>query len=416
MRLTDTPHAFWPFEVPSAGKVYVLGGEPNGVVTIDVIETTGHTWQKRITFDEPDLRGVSAGPYAPFAYDSETHTLFVGASLVILAIDTRTDTIKQVIPLSDVAVAIGVGPERLTYGNAVGLVYSPREHYLYSAHLDGAFLSIYDVANRRFLPQVIPVQGSSPTFLLANPDVSRLYTLNDLWDSITVIDTATKSVEKVIDVRDYVPVTAPGAPYVTLQPGSLTVAAGTTATLTSKGYSPRVRIPEPAVQWQVSVNSGSTWDVIAGATSTSYSLTPTTAEDGRRYRAVFSNPSGTATSDAATLTVQGGPLPPTFVDDPLQRGSTPITSMHVVQLRHRIDELRSRAGLGAMSWTDDPIVPGTTTIKAVHLTEMRAALAAVYAAENRQAPVFTDATLTAGATPISAVHIAELRAAVLAIW
>ena len=108
--LADIPHAWRPYEVPDQAKVYVLGGEPAGPVTIDVIETAHHTLQKHITFDEPGLLGASVGSADPFAYDPASHTLFVGATEVILAIDTETDTISRVIRLDDSVKAIGLEP------------------------------------------------------------------------------------------------------------------------------------------------------------------------------------------------------------------------------------------------------------------------------------------------------------------
>ena len=62
-------------------------------------------------------------------------------------------------------------------------------------------------------------------------------------------------------------------------------------------------MPAPTVQWQVSTDGGTTFTNIAGATSTTYSFTPTTAENGYEYQAVFTNMAGTVTSNPATLTV-----------------------------------------------------------------------------------------------------------------
>jgi hypothetical protein len=92
---------------------------------------------------------------------------------------------------------------------------------------------------------------------------------------------------------------SPAAPSITRQPSSQTVTAGSTATLTAaaSGY------PPPTVQWQVSTNGGSTWSDIGGATSTEYSFTATGADSGKRFRAVFTNSMGAATTTAATLTV-----------------------------------------------------------------------------------------------------------------
>jgi hypothetical protein len=61
--------------------------------------------------------------------------------------------------------------------------------------------------------------------------------------------------------------------------------------------------PTPTVQWQVSTDGGVTFTNIPGATSTTLTVMPTASQSGSQYRAVFTNPCGTATTTAATLTV-----------------------------------------------------------------------------------------------------------------
>src|SRR5437870_8215026 len=89
------------------------------------------------------------------------------------------------------------------------------------------------------------------------------------------------------------------APSVTTQPTGQTVtygAASTSFTAAASGT------PAPTVQWQV--NTGSGFTNIGGATSTTLNISnPTVANSGYQYRAVFTNSCGTATSNAATLTV-----------------------------------------------------------------------------------------------------------------
>lgn len=99
--------------------------------------------------------------------------------------------------------------------------------------------------------------------------------------------------------------------------------------------------------------------------------------------------------------------------DHLVPGVTPIKAIHFLELRERIDALRTRTGLLEMDWTDPALTLGVTPIRLVHVTELRNALAAVYSATGRQAPVYTDVTLTPG-TPLRAVHLQELRNALLA--
>ncbi len=89
------------------------------------------------------------------------------------------------------------------------------------------------------------------------------------------------------------------APLVTTHPASQTVTAGSTASFTAGASG----TPTPSVQWQVSTNSGATWSDISGATSTTYAIATAVADNGKQYRAVFTNSVGTATSNAATLTV-----------------------------------------------------------------------------------------------------------------
>jgi hypothetical protein len=91
---------------------------------------------------------------------------------------------------------------------------------------------------------------------------------------------------------------------VTSSPTSQTVNAsqGVTFTAAATGN------PTPTVQWQVSTNGGSSYSNISGATSTTFTLTKTTAsQTGYLYRAVFTNSLGSATTAAATLTVQFAP-------------------------------------------------------------------------------------------------------------
>ena len=69
------------------------------------------------------------------------------------------------------------------------------------------------------------------------------------------------------------------------------------------------------------------------------------------------------------------------------------------------------AGAQVPSWTDDPLLPGVTPIRAVHFTELRTRINELLTGCGGTAFAFTDATLKAGETPVRAVHVIELRAA-----
>jgi hypothetical protein len=91
-------------------------------------------------------------------------------------------------------------------------------------------------------------------------------------------------------------------PKVTVNPTDETVSVGDSAIFTANATG----VPTPTVQWQVSTDGGVTFTNITGNTS---ALTTTlifavySTENGYKYRAVFTNALGTATTSTATLTV-----------------------------------------------------------------------------------------------------------------
>jgi len=89
----------------------------------------------------------------------------------------------------------------------------------------------------------------------------------------------------------------PVGPSITTQPTSQVATSGSTVTFTAAASGD----PAPTVQWQV--DDGSGWGDIAGAMSTSYSFTALSGENGYQYRAVFTNGGGSATTNAASLTI-----------------------------------------------------------------------------------------------------------------
>jgi hypothetical protein len=103
------------------------------------------------------------------------------------------------------------------------------------------------------------------------------------------------------------------APTITTNPANVTVTAGATATFTAAASGS----PTPTVQWQVSTNGGGTFANLAGATSTTLSITGTTnAMSGNKYHAVFTNAAGNATTTNATLTVNAANTAPAITTNP----------------------------------------------------------------------------------------------------
>src|SRR5437667_2410103 len=163
----------------------------------------------------------------------------------------------------------------------------------------------------------------------------------------------------------YVSATNPGAPLapsITTQPVSQTVTTGQTATFTvvAAGTAPL------SYQWR----KGGT--AILGAASSSYTTPATTsADNGSQFTVVVSNVAGSATSNAATLTVNPAPslqitttsLPSGQVQTPYSAslqatGGTPPYTWSVIsgQLPNGLSLLSSN---GTISGT--PTLSGTST-------------------------------------------------------
>jgi hypothetical protein len=99
----------------------------------------------------------------------------------------------------------------------------------------------------------------------------------------------------------------PLAPSITAQPASDTVTAGQTASFTvvATGTAPL------SYQWQKNGTA------ISGATSASYTTAATTsADNGAQFVVVVSNSAGSATSNAATLTVNAAAVAPSITTQP----------------------------------------------------------------------------------------------------
>ncbi|RYZ26305.1 MAG: hypothetical protein EOP01_09205, partial [Propionibacteriaceae bacterium] len=92
------------------------------------------------------------------------------------------------------------------------------------------------------------------------------------------------------------------APVVSASPVSTKVDVGKKTSFTAAATGS----PAPAAQWQ-RAEDGEAFADVPGATSTTFAPTAAAADDGARFRAVFTNTFGSATTAAATLSVNRPP-------------------------------------------------------------------------------------------------------------
>ncbi|MDF9827773.1 autotransporter-associated beta strand protein/T5SS/PEP-CTERM-associated repeat protein [Ereboglobus sp. PH5-10] len=92
------------------------------------------------------------------------------------------------------------------------------------------------------------------------------------------------------------------SPEITAHPADATANAGQSVTFTAAAAA----APAPWFKWQSS-GDGATWADVSAASATALTLTATAPMDGVQYRFVATNARGSATSAAATLTVNQAP-------------------------------------------------------------------------------------------------------------
>ena len=133
----------------------------------------------------------------------------------------------------------------------------------------------------------------SKSEILTVPEGSALNTNGNLTNNGTIINKG-----KLIGTPSGTGTTET-APVITTQPAGQTVTEGEAATFTIGALGGNL-----SYQWQQSTDNGKSWTDIDCAKGASYATEASTASmNGYQYRCVASNSAGSATSDAAALTV-----------------------------------------------------------------------------------------------------------------
>jgi hypothetical protein len=106
--------------------------------------------------------------------------------------------------------------------------------------------------------------------------------------------------------------TVADATAITVQPTSLTVAAGQDAYVSVTAVGAAL-----TYQWQMSRDGGTSWNTINDATSRSFQFTTVASDDGALLRCKVAGTNGTAWSSAATVTVRSDYLATRFIRQPV---------------------------------------------------------------------------------------------------
>jgi hypothetical protein len=95
------------------------------------------------------------------------------------------------------------------------------------------------------------------------------------------------------------------APKITTQPTAGSASPGTTVSFSAAAAG------ASSVHWQLSTDDGQSWSNVAGADSSSYTITAATVDSGREYRAIFANSHGSTDTTPAMLLVSSPAPAPT---------------------------------------------------------------------------------------------------------
>jgi alpha-tubulin suppressor-like RCC1 family protein len=162
----------------------------------------------------------------------------------------------------------------------------------------------------------------------------------------------------------YAIVNAPNvAPTVATQPTSQSVMAGQNATFAAAASG----LPTPTVQWKVSTDGGITFSPLSGATTDTLTIAgATTPENGNEYEAVFTNGSGSATTNPATLTVIP-PVAPTITTQPSNQTVIPGQHASFTAAASAAPTAKAQWQIsedGGTTWTNlfGPTTENTTTL------------------------------------------------------
>jgi hypothetical protein len=416
----------------STGTVSVSNAAPSGIhiITVTVTDTCGATVSR--TFDLTVNALPILTPATPSAQQGSPAT---GATLGTVS-DTETGPGSLTVTTIAVPSGLTVG----TIGNTAGTIAAPLTatcsatpgpRTLTLRVTDGIGATTDQDVTVTVLANAAPTLGAyasasivyaGNTMVLpsASPGDNGTVALVEVSSSTFTGTLSVNASNGTVSVSNAGPV---GAHTVTI---TATDNCGTTSstTFTLTVTCPAFSLGAPGAAFTVGGGSGSVavasapgcaWASSSGVPWIGF-VTGSGNGDGTATFTVAENRSGAPRS--TSLTIGGLPFAVTqslgFADTVITAGVTTIRAIHLVELRIRIDRLRSRLELPAYGWSDAAVTSAVTPIRAAQINELRTALLQAYAAVGQPEPIFTDQSINSTMV-IRAVHFNELRAAIVAL-
>ena len=295
-----------------------VGGAPSGIAVdpeLGEVVVADHDTGLVSVIDETTDTVVNTVPLNGQTYsvaiDTGTHTAYVANATTdqIDVIDEGTWTVSTSVQVGDLP---------------VGVLVVPSMNRIFVTNYNSQTLSVINESDLSSVA-LVPL-GVAPSGIVVDSDETTAYVAQqgggvaviDLGDDAVVdqIPVGQQPDGLAIDTNNVIYAADGGgsevsvitgqvvAPTVTLSPQSQSVVTGGPLTFTAAATG----TPAPTVSWQASVDHGSTWKNISGATTTTFTTGPLTAfENGWQVRAVFTNTAGSQPTNAATITVTKAP-------------------------------------------------------------------------------------------------------------
>lgn len=197
IKLSPTPYGHKVLASPDGKKLYLVGGTMWGTQTIVTI-LDGDTFEtlNTITIPPADVKN-GATSFLEGDFDEEGRTLYLLGFTSVYQIDMDSDKLLGTIHLIDFINARGGGwpPTGL-----MAVMLSTSKDKLFVVSGDAHSMYAYDLKNSSWNKEIVNIKGYFPVASASSADRQYLFTVNNFTDSISMIDTTSGTVAKIIDL------------------------------------------------------------------------------------------------------------------------------------------------------------------------------------------------------------------------